>query len=124
MSKQVLIKRTEYGTFKNVIMHRKARDSISLFPKTVRSELGYLLYLLQMEVLLNMPQSRPMNIIALGAFEIRIRGEDGNYRIFYFTKNKYSILVFHAFIKKSRKTPKHEIELGQKRLGELQDNYE
>lgn len=121
MSKQVLKKRTRYGTLKKVIMHRGARDTISFFPKTVRFELGHLLYLLQMGALLNMPQARPMSIIALGAFEIRIRAEDGHFRIFYFTKNKYGILVFHAFIKKSQKTSKQEIELGRKRLAELQE---
>jgi phage-related protein len=121
MSKHLLQKRTEYGTFKKVIMHHKAKDTISLFPKTVRFELGHLLYLLQTEVVLNMPQARPMSIIALGAYEIRIRAEDGNYRVFYYTKNRYGILVFHAFIKKSQKTPKQEIELGKKRLADLQE---
>ena len=123
MAKEVLNKRTESGTFKIVIMHQKARAVISLFPKTVRFELGYLIYLLQMEVLLLMPQSRPMRIIALGAYEIRIRAKDGNYRVFYFTKNKSGILVFHAFVKKNRKTPQQEIELGRKRLAELQEKF-
>ena len=121
MSKQVLKNRTEYGTIKKVILHQKARDAISLFPKTVRFELGYLIYLLQMEVLLFMPQSRPMSVISLGAYEIRIRAEDGNYRVFYFTKNRHGILVFHAFVKKNKKTPQREIELGRKRLADLQE---
>ena len=122
MAKEHLKKRTEYGTFKKVIMHQKARAAISHFPKAVRFELGYLIYLLQKEVILLMPQARPMSTISLGAYEIRIRAEDGNYRVFYFTKNKAGIFVFHAFVKKSRKTPQQEIALGRKRLIELQED--
>jgi len=57
----------------------------------------------------------------LGAEELRVKGRDGIYRTFYYTKDARGILVFHAFVKKTQKTPPLEIELGRKRLKELQD---
>jgi len=40
-------------------------------------------------------------------------------RVFYFLKLADAILVFHAFQKKTQKTPKREIILGQQRLKEV-----
>ena len=47
------------------------------------------------------------------------RSADGIYRAFYYTAAPQGVLVFHAFIKKTRRTPPLEIELGRKRLKEL-----
>jgi hypothetical protein len=47
--------------------------------------------------------------------------EDGIYRAFYYTAAPQGILVFHAFVKKTQRTPPLEIELGRKRLKELLD---
>ena len=66
-----------------------------------------------------MPYSAPMKTVAAGASELRVRGADGIYRAFYFAKSSAGILVFHAFVKKTPKTPMGEIEIGRKRLKEL-----
>ncbi len=68
-----------------------------------------------------MPLARPMASIAAGAAELRIRDRTGIYRVFYVVKSARGILVFHAFVKKSRATPRQEVELGRKRLKELLD---
>ena len=47
--------------------------------------------------------------------EIRIKDTSGIYRIFYFTRLQNAILIFHAFKKKTQKTPKREIDLGRNR---------
>ena len=60
-----------------------------------------------------MPNSLPMPAVAAGASELRVRSEDGIYRVFYYTAPQ-GVLVFHAFIKKTRRTPPLEIELGRK----------
>jgi phage-related protein len=70
---------------------------------------------------LGMPHSRPMPSVAAGVSELRVQGEDGAYRAFYFTRSPEGILVFHAFVKKTRQTPAAEIELARKRLKELLD---
>ena len=44
---------------------------------------------------------------------------DGIYRAFYVVRVAEAILVFHAFVKKTQKTPAREISLGKKHLKEL-----
>jgi phage-related protein len=66
-----------------------------------------------------MPLSRPMPSLVSGAAELRIRDRSGIYRVFYYTSSPRGILVFHAFVKKTRVTPKRELDLGRKRLREL-----
>ena len=68
-----------------------------------------------------MPLSKPMPAVASGVSELRVKGEDGVFRVFYFTATREGILVFHAFTKKTQRTPPLEIELAQKRLKELLD---
>jgi phage-related protein len=62
-----------------------------------------------------------MPSVAAGVSELRVRSEDGAYRAFYFTLSPKGVLVFHAFVKKTQRTPAPEIELARKRLKELLD---
>jgi phage-related protein len=59
--------------------------------------------------------------VASGVDELRVRDRSGVYRVFYYTKLSDSVLIFHAFAKKTQKTPPHEITLAQKRLKEMLD---
>ena len=68
-----------------------------------------------------MPHSRPMTSVARGVSELRVRGDDGSYRAFYYTNFAEGIIVFHAFLKMTRQTPGLEIELARKRLKEILD---
>jgi phage-related protein len=79
------------------------------------------LFRLQMGEVLGMPLVRSMPTVAPGVSELRVRGEDGIFRVFYFTAAAKGVLVFHAFTKKTQRTPPLEIELAKKRLKELLD---
>jgi phage-related protein len=68
-----------------------------------------------------MPQSRPMPSVAAGVSELRVLGEHGTYRVFYLVLSSKGILVFHAFVKRTQRTPPAEIRLTQKRLKDLLD---
>jgi len=46
---------------------------------------------------------------------------DGSFRVFYYTASSRGVLVFHAFAKKTQRTPPLEIELARKRWKELFD---
>ena len=50
-------------------------------------------------------------------------GEDGVFRVVYFTATAKGVLVFHAFAKKTQRTPPLQIELAEKRLEELLDAW-
>jgi len=94
---------------------------IKTFLEEVRKELGKAILDLQKGHTLGMPLSRPMSSVALGVEELRMRDHSGIYRTFYFQKSSRGILIFHAFVKKTQKTPSHEVDLGRKRLKEMLD---
>jgi phage-related protein len=106
---------------KNIAFHPAALKEIQKFPVTVKKELGKALLELQYNAKLSMPLSRPMSSVSRGVEELRLKDASGVYRVFYLTRLEDKVLVFHAFKKKTQKTPKQEIETGRKRLKELLD---
>lgn len=104
---------------KEIIFHYKAREVVQSFPREIRRSLGKALRELQTGEKLGMPLSRPMSAVGIGVSELRIKDSSGAFRVFYLTKSIRGILVFHAFRKKSQKTPLREIELGRKHLREM-----
>ena len=102
-----------------VEFHPKAPVVIRSFSKDVRVEFGSALIKVQLGMTLGLPVSRPMPSIEQGAHELRFRDRNGIQRVFYYTKSKQGILVFHAFNKKTQKTPQREIIVGRKRLAEM-----
>jgi phage-related protein len=53
-------------------------------------------------------------------WEMRLKGRDGIARAVYVTAVGKRVVVVHVFIKKTEKTPRHEIELALKRSKEVQ----
>lgn len=104
---------------KTLLIHPKAREAIRRFPEEVKDKRGQSLFDLQRGLKLGMPKARPMPAVAVGVAELRVRGKDGIFRIFYYTKDARGILLFHAFVKKTQETPFLELELGRRRLREL-----
>ena len=104
---------------KPIWFHPEAIAAIRAFPISVRQHLGKALYDLQLGEPLSMPLSRPMPEVASGVAELRLRDVSGAFRVFYITKLGQSILVFHAFTKKTQKTPGREITIAQRRLKEM-----
>ncbi len=96
--------------------NKETLKEIASFPDEVKRDIGYLIFKLQIGERLEMPSSRPMPSLGKGCYELRSKGIDGIYRIFYFVKIKGKVLIFHAFNKKTQKTPKKEIDLGKKNL--------
>ena len=52
-------------------------------------------------------------------WEIRVKGKDGIARALYVTAKSKRVVVVRAFVKKTQKTPKKEIELALKRAKEI-----
>lgn len=65
---------------------------------------------------LGMPFTRSMGD---GLFEIRAKGKEGIGRAFFCTVVNQKVVVLHAFIKKTAKTPKKELSIAKKRLAEV-----
>ena len=67
---------------------------------------------------LRLPHSRAFGG---GLFELRPRGKSGIGRAFYCFLVGQRVVVLHAFIKKSQRTPEQEIKLARKRMKEIQN---
>lgn len=52
-------------------------------------------------------------------WELRIRGKDGIARAVYVTAIKQRVVIVRVFVKKTQKTPKHELELSRQRAKEV-----
>jgi phage-related protein len=94
----------------------RSRDDLKEFPDEARREAGHQLHLVQLG--LDPDDYRPMPSVGAGVIEIRIHGET-EHRIFYAAKFAGAVFVLHAFEKKTQKTSKKDIELGQERLKEV-----
>ena len=89
-----------------------SRNDLINFPDAVRKKAGFQLRSVQIG---DTPSDfKPMPTIGLGVEEIRIRTEDA-YRIFYVARFAEAVYVLHAFQKKTQKTSKLDIEIGQRR---------
>ncbi|MBK1735843.1 hypothetical protein CKO15_11255 [Halorhodospira abdelmalekii] len=53
-------------------------------------------------------------------WELRLKGRDGIARALYVCTAQREVLVLHAFVKKSQKTPRRAIEIAKKRWEECQ----
>jgi phage-related protein len=60
-----------------------------------------------------------MPSVGSGVAEIRIHTAR-EHRVLYVAKHAEAVYVLHAFEKRSRKTPKMDVDLARKRLSELE----
>ena len=56
-----------------------------------------------------------MRSVGRGVREIKV-SEGGEHRVFYVMRRDEEIVVLHAFVKKTQRTAKADIELGKQRL--------
>jgi phage-related protein len=68
---------------------------------------------------LGMPHSRAMGN---GHFELRMKSKEGIGRVFYCILPNQRIMMLHAFVKKTSKTPPKELRIAQTRAKEVQAN--
>jgi phage-related protein len=90
---------------------------IRSFPEGVRREAGVQLHKLQLGLEPN--DWKPMNSVGPGVREIRIRDETGAFRVLYVTHVGASIVVLHAFQKKTQKTERRHLDLAASRLRQV-----
>ncbi len=107
------------GPVNKVIWNKRSLQVVRTFPESVRKDVGYLIYKLQIGESVLMPHSRVMPSVGPGCYELRVNGEDGTYRVFYFIKIKDQILIFHAFQKKTEQTSRRDLSVGKKNLKEM-----
>ena len=95
-------------------------DSLDLvcgYSKPVRQSIGSELRLLQNGA--RPIHARPLKTVARGVWEIKVSEMEGQFRVVYLVRRRDRIYVLHAFQKKTRNTPKQDIDLAKKRLQEI-----
>lgn len=87
------------------------------FPKGVREDCGYQLYKVQIGA--QPDDFKPMAVIGKGVEEIRVKDEDGIFRVMYTARFEEAVYVLHAFQKKTQQTSPQDIELAKTRFKQL-----
>jgi len=90
-------------------------DELRDFPADAKRKAGFQLDRVQHG--LEPEDWKPMQAIAVGVREIRIRASA--YRVIYTAKVADAVYVLHAFQKKTQKTAQRHIELARQRLKEI-----
>ena len=93
-----------------------SQGDIAAFPKTARSKVGKDIQDLQFGRM--PPDWKPMSSVGAGVGEIRVVGARA-FRVRFVARFHEAIYILHAFEKKSKATPKHDIELSRARYRAL-----
>jgi len=101
---------------KEVRFAGSSKRDLSEFPDEARVRVGHELFMVQVG---REPDDwKPMSSVGRGACEIRVRDRAGQFRVIYVATLGAAVYVLHAFQKKSRKTPKGDLELARLRYRE------
>ena len=102
---------------REIIWVGSSLDDVKAFPPVARRETGHQLGRVQHGL---MPGDfKYMRSVGTGVYEIRIKDDGDQYRVFYVAKFEEGIYVLHAFEKKTRKTSQKDIEIAKKRYSEV-----
>lgn len=101
---------------KPLVFVGSSRDDLRGFPADARRRAGFELD--QVQRGLSPTDRKSMTSIGRGVMEIRIHTAL-EHRVFYVAKLEEAVYVLHAFEKKTRKTPRRDLELGRARLSQL-----
>lgn len=104
----------------NVITHPKAVRELNELPADMRAKLTRLLEIVE-EV--GPFELREPHVKSLGnkLMEIRLTGRQCISRVIYAGKTGRTVILLHAFIKKTPKTPASALECAMKRLKEIEN---
>jgi phage-related protein len=103
----------------DVVILDTCKKDLSTFPAEIIEDLLDAVAKLAGGQRLEMPLSKLMQGIGSHVHELRFKDRQGQYRAIYFVKKRDAIYFVHAFRKKTRKTPKKNIDLAVKRIRRL-----
>ena len=94
-----------------------SRERLREFPRSVRRQAGLELDRLQRG--LDPSDWKPLSTVGHGVREVRVRGDSGAYRVLYVTAFDEALYVLHCFMKKTRVTPRHALDVARDRYRTL-----
>lgn len=98
---------------KEVLWIGSSYDDLLAFPEDARRQAGFQLGKVQAG--LDPDDWKPFNDVGAGTKEIRIRENDGTFRIMYVAKFEEAVYVLHCFQKKSQTTSKRDKDIARAR---------
>lgn len=105
------------GDIKEIEWLGSSKEDLRAFPPEARHEAGYQLEGIQEGE--DPSDWKPMKSVGQGVREIRIKCEDGAFRVFYVVNRPEAVYVLHAFRKTTEKTEKRDIDLAKARYKSL-----
>lgn len=104
---------------KDVVFVGGSANDLRSFPAVARQRAGYQLYLVQLG--LDPIDWKPMPQVGRGCREIRVRAEGDAYRVVYAVSVGDAVYVLHCFEKKTRQTPRVDVDLAKQRYRQVID---
>jgi phage-related protein len=93
-------------------------EEISALPADMRARLSRISSLIETAGLENVHEPHTKHLEGV-LWEMRMKGKDGISRALYVTARQQRVVIVRVFIKKTEKTPRHEIKLALKRAQEV-----
>jgi phage-related protein len=100
-----------------------SKDVLAGFPNSVRSDLGFSLWLLQQG---RVPDSatRRMESVGAGVWELKEQDQRTWYRVIYLSRVDDVIYVLHCFEKQGRKTDRRDLAIAHERFKRVRDRIQ
>jgi phage-related protein len=92
--------------------------TLSAFPKDIRGSFEHIVALIEAHGIERMREPYVKHLEG-PVWEMRLKGRDGIARAAYVTATGRRVVVVHVFAKKTRKTPRREIEMALRRAKEI-----
>ena len=103
-----------------VDFHYKVKQEIEVLSLKMKAKLEHILNLLQ-DYGPSYVHEPYVKHLRDRLWEIRLKDKDGIARVIYVLAKEKRIVLLHAFIKQTQKTPKNALELALKRISEVED---
>ena len=100
------------------ILNQLVLEELDALPPDMRAKLDHIVHIIE-ELGLHQVREPYIKPLRDKLWEMRIRGRDGIARAIYVTVQERRLVILHAFIKKTRKTPATAIRTALSRMKEL-----
>jgi phage-related protein len=103
------------------ILNKAVQKELESLPKDLKAKFLHIAEMLEEFGPQNVrePFVKPLKFKKSNLWEMRMKGKSGIARAIYITITKERIVVLHAFIKKTQKTPQQALKTAIKRLEEI-----
>ncbi|MFK7828498.1 MAG: type II toxin-antitoxin system RelE/ParE family toxin [Congregibacter sp.] len=104
-------------SWKVTFFNQKVEAEALAFPPGILANFVHIIEMIEeLGPVLGKPHTAPMGN---GLFEIRAKGKEGIGRALCCAVKGQEIVILHAFIKKTQRTPKKELEKARRRIKEI-----